>query len=203
MVSAPRPGPHGGAREGTGPKPGAPFKKTRDRSEYVGRLDNVEAELRAFAEREAQGTTGIRTEGGKVPDGLSVMRQRMAFHLWQAGIIQRRLMQPNAEVSAGYKADVAEMERHMAAAHDAARDITPYERSKLATIKHLERDDDFDVPLNELPDDGLTALATQLAAVVPSAAGNDNRTAAQPGDIDDGRSAPAADTNQGRAAATG
>src|ERR1700680_654870 len=91
----------GGERAGAG-NPGGIPARVRERSGYVERLEQLEARAAAQDDRP-----------GKTPRAISVMRQRMNFHLWRAGIVQKRVQAPGAENAATYKADLAELEYHL------------------------------------------------------------------------------------------
>ena len=142
---------HGGARAGGG-GPEGPQPKSRERSEYVVRLENVEKSL--FAEQKAG--------GGK---SLAAIRRRMNFHLQQADIIERRIAEAGADA---LPADVTLLEHHLEKASEAAEKVAPFEFSKLATVKNIGRDDPFDLPLESIPDDRLDQLASTIGPLVPS-----------------------------------
>jgi hypothetical protein len=189
----------GGARENTGPKPGAANTTTTERNGLVRRVANMEAQ---FADRDR-----LDASGQKTPKAISVMRLRMNFHMWQVSIFQKRLLAPGAAKLPAqdnkadldryrqYERDRAEMERHLQLADDAAGRIVKYETPALATVKNIGKDDDFDQDLSELPDDGLAELARSIQPVVADPAQSDIGAASQHGAADDG--GPAAPVGQG------
>lgn len=178
----------GGARENSGPIPGT-------KSDITRRVAALEANNRDDR-KDVSGTVA--------PRALSVMRQRMNFHLWRFSVIQKKAAGPTGAIIREYTpAEDAEMERHLQAADDAAGRIARYERPMLATVKHIDRDDDFDVPLSEIPDDGLVDLAQRLGAVVPPATNDNPGPATGHGDIDQGGPGAALPAGEGRTAAAG
>lgn len=174
---------HGGVRPNPGKHPTQAVRETAQ--EALKRVTLLENQLAAA------------DSGPKVPKSLTVMRQRMAFHLWQAGIIQKRLTMPGAELQPGYRQDIAEMEHHLECADDSASKIAPYEFARLATVKNLARDDEFDQPLDDMPDDGLDSLARQLAAIAPGPAPANGPGATESDGLgNQGRPAPIAGSDQ-------
>ncbi len=194
MPTEPATSDKGGSRPNSGPDKGVSYQKTTERSQLVRRVAALEA------------TRDDRKDvsGAVAPPALRVMRQRMNFHLWQFSIIQKKAAGPAGAIIREYTPDEkAEMERHLKEADDAAGRIARYERPMLATVKHINRDDDFDVPLSEIPDDGLVDLAQRLGAVVPPATNDNPGPVAGHGDIDQGGHSPALPAGEGRTAAAG
>jgi hypothetical protein len=184
----------GGARPNSGPEKGAVYATTNERNGLVRRVANLEAQ---FSDDRKD------TTGKVAPKALSVMRRRLNFHLARVADLQDVLSQPGASAMPSYRDDLAELERHLREADASAERIAPYESARLATIKKIGRDDQFDQDLSELPDDGLVELARKLGAVVPPAANDDPGPVKGPGTPDNGGPAPATDAGVGRTAAAG